>query len=451
MSRRRLGVVLALLVGTGGSGVARSVAAQAPTPVPLRLVRCAAESDRACLVARLELDERAAGIVAELDSAAESRAWSGDLGGRRLVGPGVATPRAVTPPLRLLVLLDRSGTMAGQGIAFTRITLKRFIEQLDSASVGVAVAGFESRQVARQIADAAFASPAEAAVALERIPPPDPRGNTALYTAMVEAHRRVSEAVRAAPGARGAILLVTDGTENDVGRPGDDTGLLAGPEGLAEAVRAAAASGHDVWVMRVGEGAETQELASLAGPNGRVSVVQLDPNAMAARLATTARELRPVRALAFGVPGGAAAGLARAPWTGNAAVWDDGTMLLARPLAWRPPLFALPAFQGVADPGTLPPEIRDAIAGGGAGAARWLIAAFLAIVAGVLLFIVPRVAWRSRDAGSAADVAPTAPSPARARSAPAAAQASGLRPVTEAPPRKPTDVTGEFPVQATGR
>jgi len=448
VSARPAAVAVALMLATRGVCAAQD-APRPAAPVPLRLVRCAAGSERACLVARLELDERAAGIVAGLDSAAESAAWSGDLGGRRLVGPGVAAGRAITPPLRLLVLLDRSGTMAGQGIAFTRITLKRFIEQLDSASVAVAVAGFESRRVAQGIAAATFVPPAEAAAALERIPPPDLRGNTALYSAMVEAHRKVTDALRTAPGTRGAILLVTDGTENDVGRPGDDPGLLAGPAGLAEAEAAAAASGHDVWIMRVGEGAETQELARLAGPRGRVSVVRLDPNALAARLATTARELRPLRHLAFGVPGGAAAGLARAPWSGNAAVWRNGTMLLARPLSWRPPLFALPAFQGVADPATLPAEIRDAPAGGSAGGVRAIIALFLAIVSGVLLVIVPRLAWRRRDAGA---VTPAPPAPRAKPEAVARPAAGGLRAdVSEAPPRKATDVTGEFPVQAVGR
>lgn len=185
------------------AGVVLPVALAAQAAAPLRLVRCAPGSDAACLVTRVELPPATALVVGQLDSMAEARGWSGALGGAALLGPGVVVPRAVAPPLRLLVLLDRSGSMIGQGIAFTRITLKAFIEGLDSATVQVAVAGFESRGVRTGIEAAQFLPPPAAARALASLPAPDPQANTALYSALGDGVDRLRAELARAPGARG--------------------------------------------------------------------------------------------------------------------------------------------------------------------------------------------------------------------------------------------------------
>ncbi len=426
---------------------AAPLSAQAPAPAssPVRLVRCAAGADLPCLVTRVTLDGRDAAAVAQLDSASEARAWTGDLGGRRLAGPGVVVSRQVDPPLRLLILLDRSGSMLGEGIAFTRITLKGFINALDSGSVRVAVAGFESRGVDRGIQDARFVAPAEAVRQLAALPVPEAPANTALYSALVSGGRAVSAAVAAAPGTRGAILLVTDGV-NDVGRARDDAGLLSGPTGLADAAAAAEANGHRIWIMGVGRGVAGEELRTLAGSHGSVAIAALDPNAMAERLSSILRELRGGRDLTFGVRGGAAAStLARAPWTGTVAVWREGRPVITRALAWRPPLFALPAYEGVAAAGSLSPALRETVSAGAAPRGmRWLIAIVLGLLGGMLWLIVPRYVWgRQVRVGGPVDIAPAA---AR-RKTTATAPARGLRSdVQEAPPRRPADVTGEFRV-----
>ncbi len=364
------------------------------------------------------------------------------LGGARLIGPGVVSPSRVDPPVRLLVLLDRSGSMIGEGIAFTRLTLRSFIDGLDSATTRVAVAGFESRNVARGITASVFTAPADAARELDRLPSPDPRANTALYSALVEGLRHLAGAEATTPGSRGGILLVTDG-RNDVDHPGDDAGLLSGADGLRQAADAAARSGDRIWIMGVGDNLSAAEIGTLAGERGSAATVSLDPNAMAARLASISRELRGVRELTFGVGGGAAAALARAPWFGTAAAWKDGTPVVTQTLVWRPPLYALPAYEGVADPASLPPELRDAAsAGASAGGLRWLMALCFGVLGLVLWVVVPRYAW----AGDAMP-APVAPAPARrAEAAPAASQATDLHGgISEAPPRKPTDVTQELP------
>jgi hypothetical protein len=425
-----------------------SAAASAQTAAPLRLVRCAPGVDVPCLVTRVDLLRRDAALVGQLDSASESRAWTGDLGGKQLIGPGVTVPRRIDPPMRLLILLDRSGSMIGEGIAFTRLTLKSFIEGLDSTSVRVAVAGFESRNVIAGIDAARFVAPREAVRVLASLAAPDPAANTALYSALVEGSRQVSAAVAVAPGTQGAVLLVTDGV-NDVGHARDDPGLLAGPGGLDHAAQALAASGHRIWILGVGRGLAAEELRTLAGVNGSTALAALDPNAMAERLSSISRELRASRELTFGVRGGDAAALARAPWSGTAAAWRDGHPLLVHALAWRPPLFALPAYEGVAPAGSLTPALQEAaVAGGTGGAAHALIALVLTLMGAVLGLVVPRYAWARR----AVPVGLAGIAPVRAVRASAAASApadTGIRrDVQEAPPRKPSDVTGEFPALA---
>jgi hypothetical protein len=429
--------ISALAISAGAPGV---LAAQ--EAAPLRLVRCAPARDIPCLTTRLRLPESGIRALAALDSVTERGSWTGVLGGARLIGPGLVTPPQIDPPLRLLVLLDRSGSMIGEGIAFTRLTLRSFIAGLDSATARVAVAGFESRNVARGIAAATFDAPAEAGQDLDRLPAPDRRANTALYSALVEGVRHVAGAVAAAPGSRGAILLVTDG-RNDVDRPGDDAGLLAGPDGLRQAADAAARSGSRIWIMGVGDNLSAAEIGTLAGQRGSAATVSLDPNAMAARLASIARELRGVRELTFGVPGGAAAALARAPWFGTAAAWKDGRPVVTHTLVWRPPLYALPAYEGVAEPSSVPPELRDAAGvGASAGSVRWLMALCFGVVGVVLWVVVPRYAWAGDGLLSPA---PPRAAP-RAEPAAAPAQSGGLHAgISEAPPRKPTDVTQELP------
>jgi len=432
---RRAALAGTLLIAAG------ALAAQ--EPVPVRLVRCVPGRDAPCLTARVALARGAAETLSALDSAAESRAWTGVLGGARLIGPGVTVPRRIEPPLRLLVLLDRSGSMIGEGIAFTRITLRSFIEGLDSATTRVAVAGFESRDVARGIDAARFLPPRDAARALEQLPAPDPQANTALYSALVGGVEHLAAARAATPGTQGAILLVTDG-RNDVGHPRDDGGLLAGAEGLRQAAEAAARSGDGIWIMGVGGNLSSAEIATLAGERGSATTVSLDPNAMGARLAAIARELRGSRDLTFGVGGGAAAALARAPWAGTAAAWSGGKPVVTQTLAWRPPLFALPAYEGVAEAASLPPELRDVGASALAGGMRWLMLLFFALSGAVLWLVLPRYVW-ARSAAAAPPVA--APAPAAARKAPAAEPSAGglRRDATEAPPRKPADITQEMP------
>jgi Mg-chelatase subunit ChlD len=432
--------VVALLVGI----TLRSEAQAVDTVTPLRLVRCAPNLDVPCLQAHVPLDAHSLNVMSKLDSAAEAHAWTGDLAGRMLVGPVVSTSRAIVPPLRLLILLDRSGSMRGEGIAYTRITLRNFIQDFDSNSVRVAVAGFESHNVTQTIGAARFVTPAAAAEQLARLQTPDPRANTALYTALVSGSELVASATGAAAGTQGAILLVTDG-RNEVGFPGDDPNLLAGAAGLRAARAAIAASHQKIWIMGVGHLIAADTLAMLVGDNGSVTVANLDPNVMAERLAGVSRELRGSRDLIFGMAAGTEATLARTAWGGTAVVWSARHQLAARALSWRPPLFAMPTYQGVALASALTPILRDALGtGGGAGGSmRWAMALFLALAGAAAWLLIPRLVWmRTADAPAPVADAPPAVEPKQKVEAAVQPDGSGLRrDVEEVAPRKPSDAT----------
>lgn len=427
----------------------------------LRLLRCAAGADAPCLRTEIPLvsaEARAAGAV---DSLVESSSWSGQLAGERLGGPGVAVPNPISPPLRLLVLFDVSGSMIGEGIAFTRLALASFVAGLDTATVRVAVAPWESRGVAASIRSARFLSPLEAASTIRRIPTPDPQGNTALYSALTEGLARVDAAVAEAPGTQGAVLLVTDG-RNDVGHSRDDTGLLGGPEGLAEAQAAVARSPHQLWVMGVGSNLAGEELRALAGERGSATIVALDPTLLGKRLTTIGRQLRGEREFVFGLPGGSTSRLARSARTGSVSFSSTAGDGVKRAVAWRPPLVALPAYEGVVAAGALPRELAEAVGTGQAGlSSRWLVALVLVGAGCLLWLVIPRLVWvtaapvgapaRSKPREKSAPPPEPAPSggamaPAKSASAEAGApvKPGAVRgTVTESAPRQPDQVTAQ--------
>jgi len=400
MNSRAPWMILSLVAAGLPAVPAPAIAQHQAPPTAAALVRCRTGLDAPCIQARVTLDTTGGALLSGLDSAAEAGAWIGWMGATRLVGPGVTVPAQVRPPLRLLVLLDRSGSMQGSGMAFTRITLRQFIQALDSTSIRVAVAGFESRDVARGIESAEFVAPARAADIVDAMQP-DPAGNTALYAALLDGITRVNGAIAAEPGVRGAILLVTDG-RNDVGHPRDDPGLASGPDGLAEASAAAERSGLRIWLLGVGSAPAQDELRTLAGAHGAALIASLDPNALADKLRGVSRELHDARALTFGMPGRVAFSLGRSAWLGAAAVQLGGRTALLQPLVWQPPVFALPAFTGVADSAALPAALNAALAAGDAGSDfHWLMAVLFGVAGLAGWVLIPRFFWRQEGVAPA--------------------------------------------------
>ncbi|HEX2095324.1 MAG TPA: vWA domain-containing protein [Longimicrobiaceae bacterium] len=429
-----------------------------------RLLRCAARAPTPCVRSFVVIrPEEAHALSSARPEHALSSArpegvgeeWSGRLGRRELSRGYARTPLATYPPLRLLVLVDVSGSMAESGLQTTRSALRLFLSELPRDSVRVAVAPFSSLRVSERIREASFAPPAEASVRVERLPRPE--GNTGLYTAVQAGLGSVAGAVREAGGrAWGAVLVITDG-KNDIG-PGDDPGLLSGEEGRREVVESIRRSGAYMFIVGIGAAPDTVELKALAGTRGEHFLVAEDPVSLQRAFSRIQGWILDSRELVFPVPGGveslASGALPFSAWAGR----DRPGPGAVHGGTWRPPLFALPAFQGVVDPAGAPEWLARPLFTGD----PWLLRrmAILAFFSGLFLILwvaVPRLLWpvpvhagvplaavdpprggeappvriRLARTGQAATLLPHPPP-----------QEGGLRrDLREAPPRRPTDVT----------
>ncbi|HEY0015353.1 MAG TPA: vWA domain-containing protein [Longimicrobium sp.] len=444
---RRAALVLAALLASGAPAAAQSGGTAT-------LVRCGPDARSACLRVRTTLAPERAGALAPAESA--GGAWRLRHGGAELRARPAAVPRVAAPPLRLLVLVDVSGSMSDGGLQTARSALRGFLADLPAGSVRAAVVPFASARVAERIRAARFVPGPQAAAQVDALPAPD--GNTALYSAVREGLARLGAEPPPGDTAWNALLVVTDG-RNDVGRRGDDPGLLAGEEGRRQAVEAVRASGAYAWMVGIGAGLDAAELRALGRPRGASFIVAEDAVALRRALQGIQGWIFTGREFLLPVGGSAQARLAPGPARVEARAGEA-----AAGGVWVPPVFALPAFQG-----------RSTARVEGAGAADpWLLrrAAVLAFFAGVLLILWTAVPPLLRApapparafAPPAADPVPAAGTGVRRRiqlrtggaaiplAGVAAVAADGLRPgLAEAPPRRPTDVTAKVsrPVQRT--
>lgn len=442
---RPLRVLLAL------SCIATMVRAQVATSAePVSMVRCSDNSNVPCLQTTVPLRPEEA--RASIDSASE---WKADIASLSLRGGVARSTASLAHPLTLLVLVDISGSMKGQGIELTRSALRTFISELPRTSVRIAVAPFASRNLAPQIRAASFTDPQSALAQVDALPQPE--GNTGLYSAVEIGSEVVKGALQNQPrDAWGALLVITDG-RNDV-RAGDDPGLLSGAPGREAAVNAVASSGSYVWLVGIGDAPDGADLAALAGTHGERYLVAEDPLLLHRVFAGIRDALFTTRALTYPAPTWARARLARGVFPMTVSRGDGrGCCAAAVAGRWTPPLYALPAFSGVADSGTTTVKAITSFEQSEARVgSNLLVFAFFALVALVLWFVLPGLLWADESvamAGAPAakladSVAPSAP-PARAVAKAAAAEAAPpvgnvRRGVTEAPPRRPTDVTGSF-------
>jgi hypothetical protein len=420
------------------------VAAQPAGHEPsLHFVRCAAERDAACLSVMTTLQPGEAARYAAADLRGDGARWTAALGTAELEGAAVTVPTHTSLPLRILVLVDLSGSMAGSGLEVTRSALRSFLFDVPD-SVRVAIAPFQSRAVEPGIRDVKFVSRDSAFSLLTALPVPG--GNTALYSAAaVGAERLAAEVAAAGPGAWGGLLLITDGA-NDVGNPGDDPGLLAGPEGRRIATETLGRSGIHAWLIGIGANVSAGELTALGGPGATSLLVGTDPLELARAFAAVQGWLFTERAFVFVLPAGGLTQLA-----GRESVFElrfragEGQPAeVVRTAAYRPPLFALPEIVRGSGVATLSqnqlaslPDAQTAFD------RRWPMLLFFAALWLMLWVAVPRVLWPAEGAAAVAQT------PHRAAPSAAAEEArtpgGGLRiDLEEAPPRSPVDVTGAF-------
>ncbi|HEX8455178.1 MAG TPA: vWA domain-containing protein [Longimicrobium sp.] len=391
-------------------------ALSSPASAQPELVRCAEGRSVPCFRMRVEITE------GQAPGTGDSARWSGAAGAVPFREVDVRTVADAARPLVLLVLFDVSGSMAGEGMQQTRSALRTFLRGLGGSEV--AVAPFGSRDVTAGIRGARFGPPAEADAGMDRLPAP--AGNTGLYSAVATGAEVLAARLRTPPaGAQGVLLVLTDG-RNDVGHPGDEPGLLAGPEGRERAVDAVRRAGVPVWMVGIGNGVDAGELAALAGPMGTPHTVAFDPVRLGRTLGELRGSLASARQVTAVLPADARARLARGEVAVRVEHAVGGMPHTAR---WRPPLMALPAFAGVASPSrplaTLT-AMRDESPAGG----TLPVFATLATLLAVLWWIVPPLIWPVPRAAIA--------TPQRRSEA----EGDGIRPgVREAPPRRPNDVT----------
>ena len=416
---------------------------------PVSMVRCTESSDVPCLRATVPLRAEEARASNEMTAASD---WKASIADLALSGGIARSTATIAHPLTLLVLVDISGSMKGAGIELTRSALRTFISELPRGSVRVAVAPFASHNVAPRIRASVFTDPQSALAQVDALPQPE--GNTGLYSAVEIGSEVVKGALESAPkDAWGAVLVITDGV-NDV-RATDDPGLLTGVAGRDAAVTAVASSGAYVWLVGIGSAPDGADLQALAGTQGERYLVAEDP-LLLHRVFTGIRDaLFTTRALTYPAPTWARARLARGVFPLTVSRGDGrGCCAAAVAGRWTPPLYALPAFSGVADSGTATargitafeqkqPRVDSNV----------LVFGFFALVGLVLWFLLPGMIWPDESVAMAGPPVPklansvaTSATPARAAATtaapePAASSGGVRRGVTEAPPRRPTEVT----------
>jgi von Willebrand factor type A domain-containing protein len=438
----RMAVALSCIATTARAQIATS-------SEPVSMVRCSDSSNVPCLETTVPLRPEEA--RASIDSAWE---WKADIASLALHGGVARSTASLAHPLTLLVLVDISGSMRGQGIELTRSALRTFISELPRSSVRIAVAPFASKNLAPQIRAASFTDPQSALAQVDALPQPD--GNTGLYSAVEIGSEVVKGALQNQPkDAWGALLVITDG-RNDV-RAGDDPGLLSGAPGRDAAVNAVSSSGSYLWLVGIGDAPDGADLAALAGTHGERYLVAEDPLLLHRVFAGIRDALFMTRALTYPAPTWARVRLARGAFPMTVSRGDGrGCCAAAVAGRWTPPLYALPVFSGVADSGTASVKAITSFEQSEARVgSNLLVFAFFALVALILWFVLPGMLWPDESVAMAGppaakladSVAPSAP-PARAApraAAEAATSAGGVRRgVTEVPARRPTDVTGSF-------
>jgi len=168
------------------------------------------------------------------------------------------SPVLARRPQVTIVLFDISGSMLTSDLAgqsrfdAAKGAAAEYLKNFADGQDRVTIAPFASRDVEKTIAAARFVDTREAAQAeLDALPRPEPRNNTALYSAV----RAAIERLRQRPHVdeeQPRLILLTDGTNDVRPQAGDDQGLLTGPSGLATAAAVVQQSGVDVLPIGLG-------------------------------------------------------------------------------------------------------------------------------------------------------------------------------------------------------
>lgn len=168
----------------------------------------------------------------------------------------IATVAASNEPLNVAILLDTSGSMAGDKIKAARSAASKFIEDLQNNDQ-VAVLTFD-KSVTSRIDFTLDHTAAEQQV--ELIPDPIPNAYTCLYDAAYESIQNAS----ALPSGQRAIILLTDGKDEA------NNGTPCSLHTLDDVISLASESKTSIPIYTIGLGsdADTQSLQRMASETG---------------------------------------------------------------------------------------------------------------------------------------------------------------------------------------
>jgi von Willebrand factor type A domain len=306
-----------------------------------------------------------------------------------------------------LILVDISGSMnKALPSGHTRFqtaqeALEQFLEGFDSSVDRFAVVPFESHNVASQIQAAQFANTkAEALLQIQALAPPQPRNNTALYSAVVLGLQVLAQEVGNRAGSPETLLIVMTDGKNEVYK-GDDAGLLDGPAGLQQAAGAVQASGTQVIGIGFGDPASIDASALRQLSTKFYMAEDLNRLKQAFSFARTLQTNRIVAT--FAAPVDDRTSLEGRTYHISATLnLLDGRHLESGEKIWAAPEMSVPSFDGKCDTGELKAALQVLPTSG-----NWLtllrpVLVFfgLGTLLLVLWFWVPRLVWPEQYIGT---------------------------------------------------
>jgi hypothetical protein len=354
-----------------------------------------------------------------------------------------------------LVLIDISGSMntelpsGGTRFEAAKAALSHFLDNFHDNADQVAIIPFESHDVESTIRAAHFASTRDEALRqVNSLPAPQPRNNTALFSAVLLGLDVLKKhAADSGPGALAPetmLIVMTDGS-NDVER-GDDPGLLAGSSVPEEVSGGVQASG--IQVIAVGFG-DRKDIDETALRHLSTRLYMPDSAEQLKQIFSFARTLlnNRIRA-AFASPYPDRSSLAGRTMVVSARLTlASGESLASGDKAWETPQLGVPLYEGKCDGAEMKALLRyNALPGGGWMAVLRPVLVFLGLgtLLLVLWFWIPRLVWpeqyigvvgapnRWAEAGRTFSVKARPPAPAGFETV-----KNNVRP----PPRAPGDAT----------
>lgn len=306
-----------------------------------------------------------------------------------------------------LILVDISGSMNNKlPSGSTRFetaqqALQQFLDGFDSSVDRVAIVPFESHNVAPQIQAAQFATNKTGALLqIQALTTPQPRNNTALYSAVVLGLQVLAQQAQNVPGSPETLLIVMTDGKNEVYK-GDDPGLLDGPSGLQQASSAVQSSGTQVIGIGFGDsaGIDTAALRQLS-----TKLYMADNLDRLKQAFSFARTLQTNRIVAtFAAPVDDRSSLEGRTYHVSATLnLPDGQRLESGEKIWSAPEMSVPSFDGKCDTDELKAALQIV-----PSSTNWLtmlrpvlvffgLGTFLL----VLWFWVPRLVWPEQYIGT---------------------------------------------------